>query len=279
MEQTDSDFTLTISDNSTDDRVKHMMEQEFPEVRYIRRHPGLAAMDHFNVCISEVAAPYFCLFHDDDLLLSDFVEHIKAAIQRFPDAAAIGCNAHIEIRGQLNSRPSFLSAQAYEVIRKPLELATRYFARYQSGIAPFPGYVYQRASIGSLRFNASEGKYSDVTWLLRLTEKAPLVWISRPLMTYRIHGDNDGLVESRRDRLRFLAYLKQHHEQMTDALISDYRCAFVYKPLARSPTEVSVKRRDLALRFLRHYAWRRYLRLSTYKAALHRALVKQQRRP
>ena len=279
MDQMDSDFTLTVSDNSSNDEVEHMVNLEFPTVHYVRRRPMLSALEHFNRCIDEANGTHFCLFHDDDLMGADFVREVKAAIAAYPDAIAIGCNARIESGGQLQPRPSFLSRHPYVRFTSPQALAQRYFARFQSGIAPFPGYVYKCASIGTIRFRADEGKYSDVTWLLRLSTKGHTVWINRLLMTYRLHGGNDGSVESRRDRLRFLAYLKKNRQFLGEGLLHEYRCSFIYKPIQKSVVGAHPARRRIATRFLRHYRWARYLRMDTYRFLLLRALDKRMDTP
>ncbi|MDH5206067.1 MAG: glycosyltransferase family 2 protein, partial [Hylemonella sp.] len=246
---------------------------------YVRRNPMLPALEHFNQCIDEASGTHFCLFHDDDLMSPDFVQQARAAMVAFPDAVAIGCNAHVESDGALQARPSFLSPHQYDFIASPSNLGMRYFGRLQSGIAPFPGYVYHRALVGDQRFHADEGKYSDVTWLLRLAKRGSIVWINKPLMIYRMHGGNDGLIESRRDRLRFLAYLKRHRASLGEGLLQDYRCSFIFKPIAKQDIVSHPARRRLAQRFLQRYRWQRYARLDTYRAALRRALVKHSTRP
>lgn len=275
LTQTDRDYQLIISDNSTDDRVESLIRQEFASLNYVRRLPQISALEHFNRCIEEATDSHVCLFHDDDLLAPDFVKQVKSTIEHYPDAIAIGCNAHIEVSGKLQPKLSFLSRHTHEVITSPGHLARRYFSRHQSGIAPFPGYVYQRQRLGITRFVPSEGKYSDVTWLLRLAELGQFVWIRHPLMTYRIHGSNDGLQESRRDRLRFLAYLKQQRSSLGDGLLDDYRCSFIYKPIVHGPQTDHIRRWNLAIRFLHVYGWRRYLRLDTYLSVIQRAIVKR----
>jgi glycosyltransferase involved in cell wall biosynthesis len=275
LAQTSRDFTLIVSDNSSNDEVERMVRNSFPGLAYVRRQPMLPALEHFNCCIDEAQGTHICLFHDDDLMASDFVQQVHATIALHVDAIAIGCNARIESNGQLQVRPSFLSREPYETISSACDLATRYFGRHQSGIAPFPCYVYQRSLIGHTRFNTHEGKYSDVTWLLRLAERGRFVWINQPLMTYRLHGGNDGLVESRRDRLRFLGYLKRHRDSLGVGLLADYRCSFIYKPFVKAKPCVNPMRLRLAQRFLHQYSWLLYARASTYRALWRRALVKR----
>lgn len=276
LNQSDPNFSLTVSDNSSNDEVEAMVSAEFPSVRYVRRAPMLTAMQHFNRCIEDVESDYFCLFHDDDLMGPSFVQEMRRAALKHPNAGALGCNAVIEVFGRPQAAPSFLARREYDTIGSARKLAARYFSRSQSGIAPFPGYVYNTRLVGGLRFPTDGGKYADVTWLLELTRRAAMVWVRQPLMTYRMHGGNDGNTESRRDRLRFLGYLKRNRLWLGEGILQDYRCSFVYKTLIKEarPGQQD-RRRRLASKFLSVYRWARYGRSSTYMALLERALVKR----
>lgn len=275
LAQTDQACHLIISDNSSTDAVEHMVEASYPQTDYRRRVPMLPPLDHFNRCIEEAReSEYFCLFHDDDIMGSEFVMCMKKAATAYPQAIAIGCNAWTEVKGTLQARPSFQSIGDYETIASARDLAYRYFARGQSGIAPFPSYIYKRELVGDARIVPDGGKYSDTTWLLRLAEKGPVVWIREPLMTYRLHGGNDGMTESRRDRLGVLAFLKRKRPRWGKGLLEDYRCSFIYKTLLRDEDRPTPDRLQLARAFLDRYRYTRYLRLDTYQSLLRRAIVK-----
>jgi GT2 family glycosyltransferase len=274
LAQTDRDFLLTVSDNSSNDEVQNMLAGHFPEVKCLRRAPALTALAHFNQCIDDVETDYFCLFHDDDLLEPNYVREMKLAISQHPQAIALGCNAHVETLGKREPHPSFRSHQKIEIIARAKDLATRYFSRSQSGIAPFPGYLYQKSAVAQQRFATDAGKYSDVTWLLRLAQQAPIVWVTQALMTYRMHEGNDGNTESRRDRLRFLAYLKRERLALGKGILQDYRCSFIYKPILKSPQAAHPTRWALAKAFVKRDRAMRWLRLSSYQAVARRALVK-----
>lgn len=274
IEQSDHDFTLVVSDNSSTDDVEQMVRGEYPEVNYIRRLPMLPSALHFKAIIDEAEDEYFCLFHDDDLMHRDFVSEMKRAISRFPEASAIACNAVVDNHGTASDWPSFRSYRQYETISSPAKLAMRYFSRGQSGIAPFPGYVYKRSKVSSSALDIEGGKYSDVTLLLNIAKSGLIVWISKTLMTYRIHGSNDGGTESVRDRLRFQRYLRRHARIFGHGIIQDYRCSFIYKPIMRSERYRNGKRGQLANKFLRTYNLLRYTRLDTYQSYLKRLMIK-----
>lgn len=274
LAQTNQKFKLIISDHSTNDEVLDMVRNNFPGICYIRRPKELKHLEHFNICIDEVETEYYCLFHDDDIMNPLFVHSMIECIQAYPDAAAYACNSYIETSSKVEPRLSFLSRRRYEVIDSPRNLAERYFSRNQSGIAPNPSYVYSRRLAGDQRFIVDGGKYADVSLLLDILFQGPIIWLNVPLMTYRMHGNNLGSVESLPDRLRFLGYLKMYRSIFGEDLLFDYRCSFVYKKILKNSKYFSSKRYQLAKKLLSSYRFERYTRFSTYKVLIARLLNK-----
>lgn len=274
VQQSRQSFKLIISDHSTNNEVEMMVKREFPNLLYLKRSPKLKHLEHFNLCIKEVKTDYYCLFHDDDLMGVNFVETMLQFIGDHPAAAAFACNAFIETNGKVEPRLSFLSKKKYELISSPRELAERYFSHNQSGIAPNPSYVYSHRLAGDELFIVNGGKYADVALLLDILQKGVILWLNKPLMTYRIHGNNIGSIESIPDRLRFLGYLKKHRKAFGKAILQDYRYSFIYKKILNSNQSSSFKRLGVVKNFLSSYQLSRYTRFSTYKILVKRALLK-----
>lgn len=274
LAQTNQKFKLIISDQSSNDEVMNMVSNHFPDVCYLRRSRELRHLEHFNICIDEVETEYYCLFHDDDIMGPNFVHSMIECIEAYPDAAAYACNSYIETGGKVEPRLSFLSRRRYEIIDSPRNLAERYFSRNQSGIAPNPSYIYSRRLAGEQRFIVDGGKYADVSLLLDILLRAPIIWLNIPLMTYRMHGNNIGSVESPRDRLRFLGYLKKHRPIFGEDLLLDYRCSFIYKKILKNIKYLRSKRYVLAKKLLSSYGFDRFARFSTYRALIIRLLNK-----
>jgi|APCry1669193181_1035450.scaffolds.fasta_scaffold04854_2 glycosyltransferase involved in cell wall biosynthesis len=272
--QTSQKLNLIVSDHSSNDEVEEMVGKNFPDVTYIRRSPSLRHLEHFNLCIDEVESDYYCLFHDDDVMAPNFVEAMLKFIHDHPNAAAYASNAYIEAGGKIEKRPAFLSHKKYEVFDAPKRLAERYFSRNQSGIAPNPSYIYSSRIAGDQRFIVDGGKYADVSLLLDIAQQGPIIWLNKPLMTYRMHGNNLGSVESLPDRLRFLAYLKKFKKILGKEVLQDYRSSFIYKRLLRNNSKGISKRFSTAKSYLNNYHCYHYTRLSTYKALMLRALDK-----
>jgi len=266
--QTDKNFKFVVSDNSSSDELRNLIGSRIG-FEYLKRELVLSAIDHGNKCLSEIKTEYFTLFHDDDLMLPNFVQDFRKAQALFPEAVAFGANAIVERHG-VSSGLSFKSARPYVGPISPNDLLRRYFSHHQLGIAPLPSYIYKTSALKGLHFDISGGKYSDVQWLSQWCAKGRLMWIAEPMMIYRLHGANDGNFESRHDRLRFMAYLKSSCNMFSPEILSDYR-NFLYKKLLSALKE---RGNEKTYRLLSKFiAAHRYLRLSRW--SFYQALTKK----
>jgi glycosyltransferase involved in cell wall biosynthesis len=270
VNQANSCFQLVVSDNSDDDSLGAAMSKRFPGVIYRKRPPSLSAIEHGNLCISEIEASYFVLFHDDDLMLPNFVQEFWLAQARYPNIAAFGCNALVERQGVI-CHPSFRCLTSYEGPINSLGLAQRYFSRHQLGIAPLPSYIYQTKFVGNTRIDIRGGKYGDVQWLMEIAKSGSLIWIAKPTMIYRIHNGNDSNTESLRDRLRFLGFLKRNPALCSRYVLQDYR-NLLYKKIDRN--SVSASRKITIDAYLKKYKLARLLRLDHHRALLKKLGIK-----
>ncbi len=268
--QPSQNFELIVSDNSDDNGLGDLIRSNIKNnsalsrVIYVKRPQVLPALEHVNVCLNEVSSDYFCFFHDDDLMLPAFTENFFKAQNLFPNAVAFGVNAIAEKNG-VCGKPFFQSVGLYTVGITPKKLAEKYFSRHQLGVAPFPSYIYKKSGIPSLPFDPGWGKYGDVTWLLSVASSGEIVWINEPLMIYRLHDSNDSLTESRRDRFKFLAFIKKNIDKYGRGLLSDYRF-FIYKKNLPQilQTQGKVRQADTLKKYMSSYRIYRWLRLDHY---------------
>ena len=276
MRQTVNLLEIVISDNSTDNSMESLIRSQFPDLEYRRRTNNLSVFDHLNLCLTEATADYVCLFHDDDLLSPRYAECIFETIARYPNAVAIGVNAWVSEKG----KPPYLSLRTTGktyLVRGPRQLAAHYFSRHQPGFAPFPGYVYATARIRDLRFDATGGKYADVTWILGVAARGDIIWIVEPLMTTRLHASNDSRQESIGDRLKLFAFFKKHISTLGEGLIEDFRF-FLYKKILeldrRNLLALSPSRRKTVQAYLTRYRCLRFSRLDHHRSLLQKAKVR-----
>lgn len=189
LNQTCHDFKFIVSDNSSNDETKYLLENQgyLGKFEYRKRDKEYLSVDHFNMCISEVDTSFFVLFHDDDIMLPDYVETMYDAISS-NECVAVGCNAYYLYEDKRSRR------KMLQYYKNTFSLSSRDLVRQyckKRGIVPFPSYIYNKKLLETEIFDEECGKYSDVSWLLRLTEKTNFTWITKPLMYYRIHKGQD----------------------------------------------------------------------------------------
>jgi glycosyltransferase involved in cell wall biosynthesis len=276
LAQSNNEFELVVSDNSDTDQLRHLLI-DHKDLVYIKRPRVFSAIEHGNLVLSEIATnnefDYFTLFHDDDVMLPNYMTEFKKAQELFPYAIAFGANALIE-RDGVQKGVSFHSAKSYIGPISPNQLLRRYFSHHQLGIAPLPSYIYKRSALGQLRFDSQGGKYGDVQWLTSWAAKGPMYWMSAPMMVYRFHDTNDGNTESLHDRLRFLVFLKSAHQMLSQEILSDYRNFLYKKLLPFFEGSQYVWRHKLLSNFTRSHRRERLLRMSFYQALFNKMLTR-----
>ena len=142
LAQTDRRFRLVVSDNSDTDALRDLLG-DCPDLVYIKRAAVLSGIEHGNLGLSEISGEYFTLFHDDDLMLPNYVASFWKAQALFPQAIAFGTNAQVELH-KVFTGLSFKSACPYVGPISPDSLLRRYFSHHQLGIAPLPSYIYNQ---------------------------------------------------------------------------------------------------------------------------------------
>jgi glycosyltransferase involved in cell wall biosynthesis len=207
LAQTRQDFEFIISDNSSGTEVGDFVKTKYPHIRYCKRS-SVDVLTHFNLIHSEVKTDYFVIFHDDDVMLPEYLDRMLKAIDKDIELAAVGCNAFIS--WDSSHTDHIWAPQIIEtcLIKSPAELFNIYMGIKSRFHAPFPSYLYRLEKTRSIRFQPNEGgKYADVSFLMKLTAVAPLIWIPDRLMRYRIHASNDRKQQSLRGKLNLRQFV------------------------------------------------------------------------
>jgi glycosyltransferase involved in cell wall biosynthesis len=72
---------ILVSDNASSDDTETLMRNvSDPRVKYIRQEKNLGANGNFNYLLQEAKGEWFLLFHDDDLIDSDFVSSCMSVV-------------------------------------------------------------------------------------------------------------------------------------------------------------------------------------------------------
>lgn len=208
QESFDFQIEVIVSDNSETNIVHEMLSLEFPKVLILKRSPNFISLhEHCRCVIEESTGEFLVIFHDDDILLPNYLNIMMRVIRNNPTASAVGCNSFF----------------FYDEERYPNGLAHRFKNQVSfsdnfsflmqnlcdhHGIAPFPGYLYRKKFLNSSFINLEDGgKYQDVSFLSKLLDMGELIWIPDVLMLTRIHRNNDSGTISIPGKLKLIRYM------------------------------------------------------------------------
>ena len=252
LNQSNKNIEVIVSDNSDNNEVEEMLNKEFTNVRYIRRFPALDPFTHFSTVLNEACTEYLVMFHDDDVLQYEYADTLLSCLEADSTIAAISCNATILRNNQASWEYFAPNGRGNLRLVTPEDLLNQYFSLSHKGPTPFPGYMYRRALLKGLYLNPNEGgKYSDVSFILKIVSRGPIVWLDKPLMQYRIHEHNDSKQESVGDRLSLLRYVRTSLRLSSEnALIEQYRYRYLMNWWREKDQSHQPWRRNLVSRFL-----------------------------
>ncbi len=225
-------FEVILSDNSTSDQVFDLVRSRFSNELLLnlenieattvqpnlkkkrslsirRRRPSLSVLDHHNQIISEVTAPYFMMFHDDDVLQPTALTQMMNTFATDNQLAAVGCNAWIIEGTKLTQQRFDENLQNSFNIESPAQVASHYL-RPEMGHVPFPSYIYKTSALTNLQMKWCEGnKHADVSFIIKIGQRGKICWLAEPLMSYRRHSSNGSVAIDLRAILSLARFLRK----------------------------------------------------------------------
>jgi glycosyltransferase involved in cell wall biosynthesis len=212
LNQSEKDFKLVVSDNSSNKELQEIMEARFPQVEHKSWFPGMPLAEHFKKVISLVDTAYFVMFHDDDLMEPDYVKRILEEFKKEPHAAAIATNAwKIDKDGEkIQDSKFFVSKNKIETIVTESDLLCRYLAGNFGGVSPFSSYAYNTDLIKGLFPDYVRWKnYCDTLFLVDVGGRGPIIWINDPLVRVRVYENNVSAESGVRDYKLFIKQVQK----------------------------------------------------------------------
>lgn len=216
LNQSIVDFDIYVSDNSDDLSFSTYIDgicPKYSNLEYIYRNSSLNGIEHINAVIDDsLGYDFIMIFHDDDILHHDYFENILK-LDEISDTklAAIAINGFI-IKNNLVSNKKVTNYSCDMKVFSKSKLIDSYFCYDSNGAPPFPGYLYRTSLIQRVRLRRENGgKHSDLTFLSDILSNGYFLWLSKPLMSYRIHDSNDSKIYSEIDRDKLYKYLKKNY--------------------------------------------------------------------
>lgn len=239
-------FRFVVSDNSCNDHTEELLKEKnlIGCFEYRKRDKEYPAVEHFNLCLSEIDTEYFVLFHDDDIILPEYIGTMYKLIKNSV-YVAVGCNAFY-LYGDVWSRRKMRKSKRDLVLKNGKEIATEYC---NENIVPFPSYMYSKTRLVNCLFSNEFGKYSDVLWLLKILKKGPIRWSACPLMYYRLHDTQDSSRIDYANQIKLMRCFS--NEGVNKTVLYKYRLSLLYMRLCdelKNTSKISLyKKRQILL--------------------------------
>ncbi len=215
-------FEVIVSDSSTNNEVFEELNKsdELNKFKYIRR-PGLSSIEHHNLILKEVTAPFFMMFHDDDVLQKNALQRLISGFYT-NETVAVGANGFIINNSELTEKLFNPYLHVETVFRSPESLAEHHLVSTK-GIVPFPVYLYRTDVANKNMFSFKEGnKYADASFLLKLSAIGPIVWLADTLINYRKHTENGSVNIDIRATLSLCRFVHNNFN-VSDKIINDFK--------------------------------------------------------
>lgn len=185
-----SNFEVLVSDNSTQPEIRTLLA-EHPQNKLFKviLRDNLSYLEHTNTILSEVTAPYFMIFHDDDVMLPNCLNDYVEVMQKNAAIAAVGGNARVLLGDHLSDR-QFMKLTKDRLVKTPGEFIESYYVNVQDHPA-FPTYLYRSEHLKNLRLSkASGGVHADSSFLFELVKRGGLYFTKSVVAQYRFHTQN-----------------------------------------------------------------------------------------
>jgi GT2 family glycosyltransferase len=221
------DCLIEVSDNSDNDKCFNAISGKFKEVNIISRIPVLSPLNHFKNVISEADADFLVIFHDDDIMGTNFLVNLFNLIIQDISIAAVAGNAYY-MRNNRITKSTFLDKKFNLTAIDSLDDLVNYYFRYdKQRIAPFPSYMYRVDYLQQVNLdNIDIGKHGDVALLIEVLNFGKILWTHDIVMNYRLHGSNDSGVFSFFDNLNLYNYLKYDKKTTNSLALKNYHFQF-----------------------------------------------------
>ena len=215
LDQTYRNFSLYVLDNGSEDNTGEVVASFSDErLHCIRHERNMGSNYNFNFAIDHCRADDLVIFHDDDLMMPDFLE-TELRVMEEERADLVAGNA--ELFGAVTGRMKPGKDGAVTVYR-----GGAMFHRFmeEREYLVFPSLMYRKAFLEKHRIHGKTepGPSSDTVMYFDIERcGGKICEIGRPVMKYRSHEHQDSNLNKYPMHVRLFHYLRTN---------GDYRDAF-----------------------------------------------------
>lgn len=205
LDQTYKDFELILVDDGSRDGTREALKPFMDRIRYVHQENGGIAAAR-NRGIQEARGRWVSFLDSDDLWEPEVLEQVNAAFKKHPDVGFVALTAReMDEDGTVTDRVYGKRSQGEFYTTSSLLWG-------DSGVASW--FTARRDLLQSVGpYDTAMHSADDCDLLVRISLSARMLNLSRPLMRYRVHGNNisKNRRKNARDWIRLLEKLQLSH--------------------------------------------------------------------
>lgn len=190
-EQSAVGFDIIVLDNASEDNTKEVVEdlkKLYPQrnIKFVGADKNLGVEGNTQRAIDLVSKKWMMMFHDDDLMHPNYVEHAMETLNKTPDAIMAACTYN-QMEEPDDKNWEIFSGKAYIVDSK------NFSALLFSGVEHnFGSTIYRVDLFNDYDFKKEVyGKIADRPILLEFSKRGTTVVLKEPYIRYRVHPGQD----------------------------------------------------------------------------------------
>jgi len=212
LSQTYKNFNLYILDNRSTDNTREIISKfEDQRIIYFLNETNLGMVGNWNRALEISKEPYITVFHDDDLMMENYLEEILQFYSEFPDVIFVHTAARI-----INSKGQIISSSNanWDYLSEGDEFFKQHLKYGGSVIAPSVT-INKKKLPKYERFDNSLPFTPDINFWLRISKYGKIGYLNTPLLQYRRHDSSTtnillGKIDIKiKDRLRYKKFLEE----------------------------------------------------------------------
>ena len=216
--QTYKDYEIIITDNSSDEQVKALVESKFHElpIRYKKNEPVVSMGENWNECLKLAKGKWIKFMHDDDFFTSlDSLERFVEATSSNADFIFSACYEFNNDTGQRYLRT--YPANRISALRRHPALILAF------NLIGNPSCTFYKNNLGEY-FNHHMWMMLDIEYYVRVLKKCSYHHIAHPLVTIGFHAHQETNRLHRKPEVEIfemLTVLTQGNEKIRHILVYD----------------------------------------------------------
>jgi len=192
LNQTFQDFSIFVFDNASDEPVeKELKKMNDKRIHFIGSDKNIGPTGNINRILNyPFKSEYLTIFHDDDVMHPKMLEIQTSFLNKNDDLVFVTSDFNQVSSDNIHRFKNIIEEKIkYNIYKNNYEFtkATMLWLR-----CAFDSAMYRTKFIGNSTMEHDKfSDFSDLVFLIEISQKGPCAFIKAPLINYRIHSGQD----------------------------------------------------------------------------------------